>query len=1195
MRNSSVTEPTRLLSPWALLLVVVLVGALLVLTYTGEDVFMPSEKQPDAVSISYAELLLEAHPDDTSLRFKLIEQLVELGDHARARSHVFKLAEPESDSVRFFLAELAVLEAQSVPEGISPSTLDALSDQLSAVERRSISVVQLSRLARYALALGDPALAANAYRDLATRDEAQRERWLTEAAQAYLGAGETLAAARIFTDLLASTKPPVERRVYLGKAFSAMLAADQSEQAAELIHRNIELMSAADGDLLGSAVRAGVGSHRYDLASDMVTRWRELRPDDVSAVHADLQLRLAAGELEQAWTAGQRLSALGALDTGTLELMGKLGEWTGRTNEALGFWLRLVQSRDEPAVREHAWRLASQLFDFENTIGLLAGAGKFRQLSDTELDALVYSHNARGTPEQAEHWLRNYLRVWPGHRLGWLRLQQILEQTHQHVAQVELWAEMDRRFGLTIDQRVKWAETNWELFDPQAAWLVLEDVELESVTDETFWLLRAELAWELERDADTLDAYRRLAALGVGPNSTSEERLIALYERNEPARALDVMIASWERSRTQSNLTRALQLAMELGEVGRLDRLISEGLQLPGGDQIAAIWSARAFVAARNGDRAGTEQIYLQALSLFPNVGTFREQLLWHYIDHAQREALVPLLQQWEPLARKQSGLWLPFASANLMLNRNDQALRWFDLYLRKDPDNALVQAAYADALDSAGYSDRALRLRRHVLRNFEIPVAGADLARYQTYLRLLSASGARMAAGELALRWHDGSRPMLQLWFDQFSEQLDAINQGAVKEQWLAWAQGKGLRISRYAELQQALQAHNRQTLERLLAEEGLDPAQRVEALQRLGATSRALAEGLQALSPEQPDAVQQQLRRQTLALQERNPQGVLIGLRQQDFGSIKLQGQTAELARQLDHDWHAHVSLARNSYSGSALTNVRLGDENSAEFLQTSGLNDLRPGVERSAELRLTRALDDGSIGMALDTSRHDEGGRTGLGLTRNLQLSSNDALQFQLEWHRQAEESGLLRAMGQRDALGVSGIHAISARDQFSWSLAQQRFSTLSGESVGSGQQASLELSHAVFFEGPSWTLRSGLSYARYGTSGDELRSVGVNAADLLQDRFGQAYIGSTWRRGFPGAMNRSTAQFSWIFDVLAGWQWTEQQTNYAINTGVGMQVLGDDELAFTFGFQSAPKNGDGEPGGTLGMTYSARFGR
>ncbi len=74
-----------------------------------------------------------------------------------------------------------------------------------------------------------------------------------------------------------------------------------------------------------------------------------------------------------------------------------------------------------------------------------------------------------------------------------------------------------------------------------------------------------------------------------------------------------------------------------------------------------------------------------------------------------------------------------------------------------------------------------------------------------------------------------------------------------------------------------------------------------------------------------------------------------------------------------------------------------------------------------------------------------------------------------------------------------------------------------------------------------------------------------------------------------------MNRETPQYSWLVDALAGWQWTEQQVGYAINAGVGTRLLGDDELAFTLGYQSAPRNGDGEPGGTLSLTYSTRFGR
>ncbi len=1176
MRNSTAAEPVRLITPWALLLIVALLGALIVLTYTGEDVFMPGEKQPDAVSVSYAELLLKAHPEDTGLRLKLIDQLIALGDIQRARSHVFQLGKDEAGAVRVYLAELAVLEALVEPDGLSEQGRDELRGRLRAVPRDSLSNEQLVRFARYALAITDPGLAAQAYRDLARREPANSTSWLDSAARAHLGAGQVPEAAELFSELLRRAETPADQRRYLGDAFAALVAADRSEQAAELVYRHLSRLNASDSSLFLATVQAGVRSHRYDLANETVSAWRRVLPDDETALAAEFRLRMAAGELEPAWQLGERLATAQPNDAELLEQVAKLGEWAGHTSAALGLWLRLIQLQDAPETREHAWRLAAQLYDFDSTIDLLSGMGSHRQLSDVELDALVYSHSERGTPEQAERWLRRYVHLHPAHKLAWMRLQQLLQQTQQLDAQVALWAELERRFGLSIAQRLEWAEAEWQRFEPQAAWQVLERIDKGSVTDQPFWRLRAELAWELERDTEALESYSRLIVLGVSPDTTAEERLIALYERSAPSKALDVMVASWQRNRTAPHLARALQLAMNLGDLTRLDALVREGRELPDSDRISELWSARALQASHAGNWEEAERLYRDAMARFPQSDEFLPQLIWHFIDNGQRESLGVLLRQWRRLAAKRSALWLPFASANVMLNRSQEALRWFDLYLQVNADDSLVQAAYADALDGAGYTDRALRLRRHLLRSTGAPSHGADVAQYETYLRLLRAIGANPTSRTVALQWHNGARPMLQLWFDQYSEQLDALGQASLKGQWLAWARRNGLKISKYADLQDALLADNRQALVGLLASPGLDPAQRVEVLQRLGYTSQAMAESLAALSPEQPVDTRQQLLRQALSLQERNPQGLQIGMRQQDFGSLRLRGYTAQAARQLDRDWHATLSLARLDYSGA-------------------GFPGARPGVERVAGLEAFRTLGNGSLGAAVDASDNEAGRRFGLGLSRTLQLSSTDTVKFRADWRRQAEESGLLRAFGRRDGLGISGSHGISARDQVTWSLSQQRYSTLSGEQVGSGRQANLELNHAIFFEGPSWTLRSGLDYAKYGVEGDDLLSVGAPPADVLQERFGQVYLGSTWRRGLLGSLNPGAAQYTWLLDGLVGWQWTERQFNYSVTAGVGMQVLGDDELAFTFGFQSAPRGGDGEPGGTLGVTYGVRFGR
>lgn len=190
--------------------------------------------------------------------------------------------------------------------------------------------------------------------------------------------------------------------------------------------------------------------------------------------------------------------------------------------------------------------------------------------------------------------------------------------------------------------------------------------------------------------------------------------------------------------------------------------------------------------------------------------------------------------------------------------------------------------------------------------------------------------------------------------------------------------------------------------------------------------------------------------------------------------------------------------------------------------------------------------------------------------------------------------------------------------------SWALSHNRFSTRTGDALGSGQEAKLELAHTLEFEGPNWVVRAGADYQRNALKSGELndltaflkpiyepepieddegqvigaRAVDVTspltARDLLQARYGQVYVGSSWRRGMPGALNRTKAQYTWLVDVTAGWQWVDKTFNWGVDTGLGMEVLGDDELAFTFGYQSSPQGGAGA-GGTLGVSYGLRFGR
>jgi len=265
----------------------------------------------------------------------------------------------------------------------------------------------------------------------------------------------------------------------------------------------------------------------------------------------------------------------------------------------------------------------------------------------------------------------------------------------------------------------------------------------------------------------------------------------------------------------------------------------------------------------------------------------------------------------------------------------------------------------------------------------------------------------------------------------------------------------------------------------------------------------------------------------------------------------------------------------------------------------------------------------VENGSWKLFADTSQRKDDDRNGLGLSRMWQLGSSHQIETGLDWHRKSDDSGYMRAFGEQDRAWVGGRHGLTARDQLSWEVAQRSFSTRAGDSLGTGQAVKLELNHTLEFAGPNWTVRSGVDYQKNNVKDRDLdylssRNGGpikitpqsidpdtnlpdpldvetVTAGDLLQSRYGQLYVGTTWRRGIPGALVRSKPQYTWLVDMTAGWQWTDQTFNYGINTGVGFEVLGDDELALTFGYQSAPQGGDGKSGGTLGMSYGVRFGR
>ncbi|MCE4052909.1 tetratricopeptide repeat protein [Pseudomonas sp. Au-Pse12] len=1196
MANSSATKAqrARLLNPWALLLVAIAVGVLLWATFRNEDAFRPKGGQPDEVSASYAEVLLAAHPENSELRSQLLDLLIQLGDYSRAEKHLAEWPHADPTLKAYYRLQL---DALALNNSTDSAALQALAERFKAFDYRPLPSAQLERLATLALSAQAPGLAADAYAELARRDPQRREQWLPEAAKWYQASEQPARAADIYVQLLEASQTPEARRERLEQAFKTLVAADRGEQAVALLAQELAAQPDAQFEptLLDQGVDVAVAHNRADLAEQFFSAWRKVQPDSPEILAKEFKQRLAFGDLAGAQAVGVQLLEQHPDDPALLEQMAHLAEWQGDSAAALGYWISLNALRSDPARFEHTWRLAMQTYDFDRGIPLLAGVMNTRALSNVELDALVYAEESRGTPEEAEKWLRRYVAKYPKHRLAWVRLLQNLENTEQYPQRLVVWSQFAKRYPLTSTERVDWANNYLKLFDSQGAWKVITAVDGNTIDDFNYWQSRAALAWDLELDDELRVALEKMRAIKGSLNSGDESELIALYRTRDPRKALQLTVDSWRQGHNPQRLVAALQLAQELQDWPLVVDLLKEAEQYPDASGQSQVLAARGALAVQQGNPEEALRLYRQGLSRFPDDNTFRERLMWLYVDLGRRSEIKPLLQQWRSLARSDSTLWLPFAAASQLLGRNTEALAWYRLYLQANPQDWMVQAAYADALEGAGYADSAQRLRLRLDRQVTAEQIRATPQGYATWLRLLVSSYSSRKAQHQAMQWQDGSKPMLQLWFDQFLARLDDLNQSSQKDEWLAWARSRGLKISSYEQIQQALRGSNRQALERLVANGDLDPAQQVEALNSLGRGGEALAVGLSALGDEQPAAIREQLRRQAIEMTERTPQGAQIAWERQDFGGLVFNGPRLTAARYLSDNWYAKLVLEQGQYSGDSLEPSRLG-------------------TETNTELTLQRQVENGNYKLILDSSLRKDDDRNGLGVSRTWQVDSGNELDVGADWHRKNEDSGLMRAFGQQDDLWVGGRHRYSARDQLSWNLAQRWFSTRGGDDLGSGQALKIEFDHTLQFEGPNWELRSGIDYQQNSlnnralpnlanTLGGGIDLVGIQLDDpnqitsqtLLQKSYGQLFFGSSWRRGFPGALNRTRGQYTWLVDVSSGWQWTDNTINYAISTGIGTEVIGDDELAVTFGYQSAPQGGAGKSGGTAGVSYSVRFGR
>lgn len=1177
----------RIFDRTSLILFFAVIVAVLIWLFPRQAEFrkqLPAD-QVDAVSIAYLELLLKTVPEDLPLRVNLIQQLMQTGQYQKAllRLNYLLVSYPPEDANTIDLLQLQIVAQLTFSDAIGTEKKAAyratVEQLLARMGGASYSNEEHQTIAAIALAVGKPAYAAHQYAYLAASEAGKKTYWSEQAAKWFLAAGEHEKVARIYVDL-AKRKP----KPYLQKAIDTYLMLDQRERALQLYSEYLSSVG-KDVSLLAGATRLAIGMGDKVRARQYLQHMLAGLADDASAMLQTRDLALALGDVKLALQAAQNHARLQPEDWGQREQLARIYEWNGMPEQALRQWRKLIDRKPTKKSLRHTRFLAAALYDYATVQSILDKTGRRRALAADELSLLVSTYEQRGYPGAGVKYLQQYVRRQPKQRGAWLGIAYLQERMQDLQGALVSWRQIDRRFGLSVQESRTVAGLLWSLDDTAGALQILQKAAPNAAADDdTFWRLLAQIAWQEEEDLVAMQALRK--AIKSPADVSQQEADILLLIQDETATDLQLQVAqkSWQRFRQPHYLLAQMQLAQTLKRWDVLQLALDEARDHSDlfADNVQ-YWLLKAAFAEHNGRTERAQNAYLQALQLSGDSGEVTQSFLWFLLNSNQQDKLARYLRKWRSLAQQDARLWSVYAAATSKLGRHSEALRWYGRLVQEDADDINTLVAYADTLESAGRAPAAWRLRKHIYAKLwdEPPAAPATADRLTQQLNLThSLAGYRAAYAHLQ---HTQGLPSAQQWLPQYTDRLIGQGDADAVNFWRMWLQQQYQQdLPVLQRMSMATHNYERDTILGLLQHDAITPAMRADGLQRLGWNSQALAVGLQALQPAAGD--QQGLRELTSQLSSERPSGWRVDWRSDQLGGIDLQGPELTWAQYFD-TWHSQLELQNASYSSDNLVDFNdVGDET---VLQWRWLRATRHGhwfIKPVASLR-----DDQSV----------------FGVQGQLERRWDSRLGTTVAagWQDLPTVTPILRAFGVYDHIDSSINYSLSARDSISANIGFNRFQArVSGVTFARGYDAGISYSHRLNFADPEWAMTAGVEWQKNSIDAHfpadisaRLRDTNTSADTILPEDYGQVFIGTTLQRGDLHALNARTPSPRYLVNAAVAYQWPLSQVSFAVSFGLGWRIMGNDELALTYGYNSKPLGGQGDAAQDIRLSYSYRFGR
>ncbi|MBU3823507.1 MAG: tetratricopeptide repeat protein [Candidatus Oceanisphaera merdipullorum] len=717
-------------------------------------------------------------------------------------------------------------------------------------------------------------------------------------------------------------------------------------------------------------------------------------------------------------------------------------------------------------------------------------------------------------------------------------------------------------------------------------WLQGEDDYLSTV---------AALAWETQQPEFAQEANEQLVA-----RVSDKLDMYRYLRRSEPLKSdadLQQLLGLYQAKGNSGPLVAAIQASLDNED----SKIFAQLVEFASADSTltnnTAVLLYRAKLAQDTQQNHAAMALYRQILVLAPDNEWAINGLLWLAIDTQDHAVMAEIYEQFRHTEQDKSAFWLTFATAAQQLGRLEEANLWYQRVLLNNDHHSEPQAAvllnYATLLDKQGEQEKAQRIRQYLASQLSeqlLLLPEGDIS-YRSLVALFVGEGKALQLSEQALIHQPSQTPNQARVQELFGYYLAQGKPDSVQ----AWHQDAA--FSDYAlpdwqKLALAIRGKDQAVMQALLEESlSLSVADRNTAWQLTGQQAAAWQQGEALLGKLIDPKAERQLRQTYVGLHPDQVTGISTRAAHNTEWDITRYSLNYFAPYQPDSWLQGHW---------------RLGTD-----LQTSTMPAQLLGLERKDETRLRAGTlylnpfaqaaffnhQDSRWSFGIDVA--DGLGEQRLGLaTEYLQRLNEDwAVSLRLALNAPVETSQLLTLTGKDNTAGLGFSYQPTPREalsaQFDWHDISNRF----GDDIAQGWSLNVRASEQLFFNDPAWQVYTSLAMQQLELSDGPLDGINnelqgravLTSGDFVSEDYQRLALGQRLWHGTPGLPGPTVPAPSYWLDTSLGYNITAQQPDIAVSAGLGVEVLGNDEVSLSVDWQSQDQNGDQALIFSLGYSY------